>query len=94
MKPLVIMHYDESGWLNVMIDGDVTVLTVDDRVPHDRVYEHLCRDDRAAMEALAPPPWGNNQDDRHRATLTKLHRLQRGLRVVGTDTLFPGASHE
>lgn len=81
-QPLVIMHYDSNGWLNVMIDGDVTVLTVDDRVPHDRVFEHLIRDDRAAMDALAPQPWGNNQDDRHKATLTKLARLQTGLTVV------------
>ena len=80
--PIVIMHYNESGWLDVLIDGEVTVLTVDDRMPHDRVYEHLMRDDRSVMEALAPQPWGNKDDDRHKATLTKIARMENGLTVI------------
>lgn len=85
IKAIVVMHYDENGWLTVHTadpDGAVVVLTVDDRVPNDRVYEHLDRSEPADVLALAPRPWGNQNDDRHKATLTKLARLESGLSVV------------
>jgi|GEM_PF-963651 hypothetical protein len=89
IKAVVIMHYDENGWLEVKIadpDGSVVVLTVDDRVPHDRVYEHLLRVEPAEVLALAPRPWGNKDDERQKQTEIKIHRLEHGLRVVDNQT--------
>lgn len=85
IKAVVVMHYDESGWFTIHTadpDGAVVLLTVDDRVPHDRVYEHLDREPVADVLALAPRPWGNQNDDRHKATLTKLARMESGLTVI------------
>lgn len=85
IEAVVVMHYDENGWLDVKIadpDGKVVVLTVDDRVPHDRVYEHLTRDDPAEVLAVAPRPWGNKNDDRQKQTEIKMHRMMTGLKVV------------
>lgn len=84
-KPIVIMHYDERGWLDVRIAGDVTVLTVDDRVPQDRVYEHTIREDRSELLTFAQGPWGNISDERTAQLRVKLHRLEHGLSVVGGD---------
>ncbi len=89
IKAVVVMHYNENGWLDVKIadpHGSVVVLTVDDRAPQDRVYEHLIRDDPAEVMALAPRPWGNKDDERQKQTEIKLHRLEHGLRAVDDQT--------
>lgn len=84
-KPIVIMHYDENGWLDVRIAGEVTVLTVDDRVPADRIYEHTIQESHDELLAFADGPWGNINDDRTAQLRVKLHRLEHGLTVVGGD---------
>jgi len=85
VKAVVVMHYDETGWLDVKIadpDGQVVVLTVDDRVPADRVYEHTIREEPADVLAIAPRPWGNKDDERGQSLETRLHHLEHGLKVV------------
>lgn len=84
-KAVVVMHYDETGWLDVKIadpDGQVVVLTVDDRVPADRVYEHTIREDLTDVLAIAPMPWGHKDDERGQSLETRLHHLEHGLKVV------------
>lgn len=82
---VVVMHFDERGELSVHIadpDGAAVVLTVDDRCPGDRVYEHLHRDDPAEVMKLAPRPWGNSHDDRHERFAIQFHHAVNGLRLV------------
>lgn len=85
IKAVVVMHFDETGNLSVQIadpDGEVVVLTVDDRCPRDRVFEHTSRHDPAAVLALAPRPWGHKDDDMGRSVETRLHHAEHGLKVV------------
>ena len=85
IKAVVVMHYDADGNLAVRVadpDGSVVVLTVDERTPGDLVYEHLLRDDPAEVLALAPRPWGNQDDDEQERLKVRLHHHQNGLKVV------------
>ncbi|RZJ42845.1 MAG: hypothetical protein EON87_13650 [Brevundimonas sp.] len=85
IKSVVVMHFDERGELTVHIadpDGHAVVLSVDDRCPGDRVYEHLSRDDPAEVLALAPRPWGNMHDDRHDQATARILRARDGLSVI------------
>lgn len=37
-NPRVVLHYDESGWVTVYADEGVTVISVCDHAPEDRLY--------------------------------------------------------
>lgn len=84
---LVVMHFDASGDLSIHIADDagaVVVLTVDDRCPDDRVYEHLLRERPEDVLAVAPRPWGHCEDDQHEQAKARVLRHMNGLTVVPT----------
>lgn len=56
-RPVVVLHYNESGELNVYQEGHVQVLTIDERAPGDRVHAHVQADDSAVIEHLTMVEW-------------------------------------
>ncbi len=82
---VVVSHWDENGHHTLHIadpDGSVAVVTVDERCPDDRVFEHTHRESPADVMALAPRPWGHAKDDKHERAITRFLRHRDGLRVV------------
>lgn len=76
MSGIVVVRFDERGEQTFYVFGDdVRLIIVDDRCPHDRVYECLGRDDPAELKALLrDDPIGNINDDRHKAVENRVAR--------------------
>ena len=66
---MVVLRFDENGGQTYHVIGDkIRFFIVDDRAPHDRVYEWLDRDDADAIKAvLGDERIGSKQDGRHAA---------------------------
>lgn len=82
-RPTVIVHFDEDAEINYFVAGEgIRLLIVDDRTPHDRVYEWLTRATPEQMAALIPADTtiGHSQDERHAAFSHAIKAAQRGER--------------
>ena len=66
---MVVLRFDENGEQTYHVIGDkIRFFIVDDRVPHDRVYEWLDREDADEIKAiLGGDRIGSKQDGRHAA---------------------------
>jgi hypothetical protein len=82
VKAAVIVHFDEQGEINYRVIGgeDVRLFIVDERAPHDRVYEWLPRDDVSVFRGIIPEgvEIGSNSDARHAATAALINAAQEG----------------
>lgn len=66
----VIVHFDQEGEIYYHVIGDgVRLFIVDERAPHDRVYEWLPRAEPYVLDVMIPEgsTIGSNQDERHAA---------------------------
>lgn len=67
----VVVHFDEYGEMNYHVYGDegVRLFIVDDRAPHDRVYEWTQRESPSALRDMIPEgvEIGHCNDARHAA---------------------------
>lgn len=92
IKSVVVIRWDEAGEVSYHIadpDGAVAVVVVDERCPDDRCYEMLGRDDPEAVLALAPRPWGHQNDDKHAQAEARILFARDGLKVVGDSSPEP-----
>lgn len=66
---IVVLRFDENGEQTYHVIGDkIRFFIVDDRAPHDRVYEWLDRESADAIQAiLGEDRIGSKQDGRHPA---------------------------
>jgi hypothetical protein len=66
---IVVLRFDENGEQTYHVIGDtIRFFIVDERAPHDRVYEWLDREHADAVKAiLGEDRIGSNQDGRHAA---------------------------
>ncbi|MGE5510370.1 MAG: hypothetical protein ACM31O_03850 [Bacteroidota bacterium] len=74
MNNVVVVHFDEQGESTFLVCGEnVRLLIVDERAPHDRIYEWLSRDNPAELEAiLGNDPIGSSADSRHQAIAARI----------------------
>lgn len=76
MQAAVIVRFDEDGEINYHVIGGeaVRLFIVDERAPHDRVYEWLPRDEASVLREIIPAGTeiGSNQDERHEAVAAKV----------------------
>jgi hypothetical protein len=72
---VVIVRFDDSGELSYHAFGETRLFIVDERCPHDRVYEWLPRGPIEELRELIPQDAeiGSNQDDRHQAIAHMVH---------------------
>lgn len=88
----VIVRFDEDGELSYHVFGDerVRLFIVDERSPHDRVYEMTQRDDPATFREIIPSgeTIGHSGDERHEAIARRVEAMMDGrprLSVVPSD---------
>lgn len=71
VQPVVIVHFERGdiAQSSYHVVGDCRLFIVDERVPHDRVYEWLRRDEARIIRDLIPEgaEIGNKEDSRHAA---------------------------
>jgi len=91
IQAIVCVHFDERGEIDYRVFGgeEVRLFIVDDRAPHDRVYEWTRRDDPAAFRELVPEgaEIGHSGDERHEAIAARIDAFTSGkphLSVVPT----------
>lgn len=79
MTGTVIVRFDEDGELTYLASGDVRLFVVDERAPHDRVYEVKRRvEDHQIADVLRDTPVGHSDDARHAAISAKVIALVEG----------------
>lgn len=67
-KPIVAIVLDEDGTPSIRAAGDVTVVWVDERTPHDRVFETNLREPMDELRAFIGErdTWGCSGDERQK----------------------------
>jgi len=84
--PVVVVHIAEDGAFRYLVHGEARLLIVDERAPHDRVYEIVDRvSGQEISDVLRDNPIGSSNDDRHEAIAAKVLTFVNGrphLRVV------------
>jgi hypothetical protein len=71
--PTVIIRFDETGELHYLATEGVSLYIVDERAPHDRVYEWTTRASREEIAAvLGDSEIGSANDARHAAIEAKI----------------------
>lgn len=82
VEAIIVVQFDEDGELSYHVCGGETVrlFIVDERAPHDRVYEWLPRCDAATIRSIIPDgaPIGSSQDERHAAVENAVLSLMEG----------------
>ena len=76
-QQFVIVHFDEEGELSYHICGNkVRLFVVDERCPHDRVYEMTSRVSNADIgKILKNSPIGHSGDERHPAIKARIKAM-------------------
>ena len=89
MEAAVVVRIDERGEYSYHVFGgdSIRLFLIDERCPHDRVYEWLSRDSADEFRQLIPEgsEIGSSQDERHEAVANVITSHQEGrphLRVV------------
>ena len=84
--PIVVVHIAEDGAFRYLVHGEARLLIVDERAPHDRVYEITDRvSAQEIADVLRDDAIGSRNDDRHEATSARILTFISGrphLRVV------------
>ena len=84
--PVVVVHIAEDGAFRYLVHGEARLLIVDERAPHDRVYEITDRvSAQEIADVLRDDAIGSRNDDRHEATSARILTFISGrphLRVV------------
>lgn len=77
-RPVAVLRWTEDGELQLGIFGDgCRMLVIDERCPHDRVYEVTHREPLNALASLVPPDAeiGHRDDDRQEALVARMTAL-------------------
>lgn len=66
-KNIVVVHFDRDGDCDFLASGDLRLIIVDERAPHDRAYEIKGRDDQSAIWEIIgdEEKIGSCDDERH-----------------------------
>ena len=78
MTPTVLVHYNADGEQSFKIAGDVILIVVDDRSPHDRAYHYRTQTPLAEIIAIVGDDVGSSSDQQHAALAHKIERAAKG----------------
>lgn len=92
MDAAVIVQFDQNGELSYHVIGDdrVRLFIVDERAPHDRVYEWTQRSPASEFRRLIPEgaEIGHGKDSRHAAIAARIEAGGKPhLTVISTEHL-------
>lgn len=80
----VILWFNEDGEMTLLSDPGVTVLWVDERVPHDRVFQmDATATEQQIANVLGDSKPGHSEDDRQARLKVQMHFMEKGLQDVG-----------
>ena len=83
IQGMIVVRFDEAGDISYHVYGDerVRLFIVDERAPHDRVYEYTQRQPATAFRDLIPEDTeiGHSGDDRHEAIKARIEAWQDGV---------------
>jgi hypothetical protein len=79
MTPTVLIHYNADGEQSFKIAGDVILIVVDDRSPHDRAYHYRTQTPLAEIIAIVGDDVGSSDDAKHKVLAWKIERAAQGL---------------
>lgn len=95
LQAVVAVRFDERGDISYHVIGDerVRFFIIDERAPHDRVYEWTSRQDPAELRELIPAGTaiGSSSDERHAAIehlVACSERGERHLSAVPSDSAW------
>jgi hypothetical protein len=73
-KNIVVVHFDRDGDCDFLASGDLRLIIVDERAPHDRAYEIKGRDDQSAIWEIIgdEEKIGSCDDERHEAVAARV----------------------
>jgi hypothetical protein len=77
-QPIVIVHFDERGDVSYLKSPGVRLLIVDERSPHDRVYDYLTESPESAFSPFLACDIGSSKDGRHDAIKRRLEAEDEG----------------
>lgn len=80
-RPVAVLRWSEDGDLQLgMFGAGCRMLVVDERCPHDRIYEVTQRAPLEAIDAIIPPgsEIGHAGDERHTALVERMTALFEG----------------
>lgn len=83
IEGIAIVRFDEDGYItyHVASDGRFRLFIVDERAPHDRVFEWTPRETGEQVAAiLGDDPIGSHQDERHLAIKALIEAHMEGRR--------------
>jgi hypothetical protein len=81
LRPVAVVRWTDDGEMQLGIFGDgVRMLVIDERSPHDRLFEITHREPLRALDALVPAgsEIGHRDDDRHDAMVERMRSLFEG----------------
>lgn len=81
IEAIAVVHFDADGELTYHIasDGRFRLFIIDERAPHDRVYEWTSRCDASDIaDLLGDSPIGSSQDARHPAIKARIEAIMDG----------------
>ena len=78
MTPTVLVHYNADGEPSFKIAGDVTLIIIDERTPHDRAYHYREQTPIAEIMAIVGDEVGSSSDQQHAALAHKIERAAKG----------------
>ena len=78
MTPTVLVHYNADGEPSFKIAGDVTLIIIDERTPHDRAYHYREQTPIAEILAIVGDEVGSSSDQQHAALAHKIERAAKG----------------
>lgn len=82
IEQVVIVRFDEDGEIDYTVIGDdrVRLFIVDERAPHDRVYEYTSSDPVERLREIIPRGSiiGSQHDDRHEAIVARILAAREG----------------
>jgi len=81
IEAIAIVRFDENGELTYHVAGDerFRLFILDERAPHDRVYEWTPRETAEVVGGiLGNDPIGHSKDERHAAIAAMIEAYQNG----------------
>lgn len=77
-QPVVVVHFDHKGEITYMKPPGVRLLIVDDRSPHDHVYEYTSELEQAAFAPFLEGEIGSMHDARAQALARRIEAAMEG----------------
>ena len=78
IQPICVVHITGESNIEYHLSGDVVFLVIDERAPHDRVYQMVQTPREEIAALIGDSPIGSRHDVRHAAIERRIARSEQG----------------